>query len=180
MRSASPTESQEQAALFEWAELVKRKHPELAMMFHIPNGGSRNVIEAAHLKAQGVKAGVPDICLPVARGPYHALYIELKRKKTGKVRIEQNRWIKALNDQGNLAVVCWGMEAAQQTIISYLNLKGARHEEITLPDLHGPDADMPRTMRELPQMGRRGSGAEPGKPHDPRRRRTHQAQPRKD
>ena len=37
-------------------------------MFRIPNGGSRHPAEAARLKAQGVKAGVPDLCIPVARG----------------------------------------------------------------------------------------------------------------
>ena len=61
-------EADEQEALFAWAEYQKGKYPELELMYHIPNGGSRNKAEAARLKAQGVKPGVPDICLPVPRG----------------------------------------------------------------------------------------------------------------
>lgn len=63
-----PTEAEEQIALFEWATLQSGRFPELALLYHVPNGGSRNKIEAARLRAQGVKSGVPDLCLPVARG----------------------------------------------------------------------------------------------------------------
>lgn len=71
-------ESVEQTNLFRWAAYEQGKYPELKLMYHIPNGGSRNRLEAANLKKQGVKSGVPDICLPVARGAYHGLYIEMK------------------------------------------------------------------------------------------------------
>ena len=63
-----PSEAQEQKALFRWAELAKGGHPELGLMYATPNGGSRNPIEARHLKEQGVKPGVPDIFLPVPKG----------------------------------------------------------------------------------------------------------------
>lgn len=118
--ASNPTEAQEQKALFEWAELAKGRYPELALMYHIPNGGSRNPIEAHNLKAQGVKPGVPDICLPVPAHHYTALYIELKRRKGGKVSIEQRGWIAALNRAGNLAVVCRGWEVARGLILEYL------------------------------------------------------------
>lgn len=117
-----PTEAQEQTMLFRWAEMAKGKHPELALLYHIANGGSRNVIEARHLKEQGVKPGVPDICLPVPRGPYHALYIEMKRKKGGRVSDEQRGWLKALDRMGNMTAVCYGMDEARQIILSYLEL----------------------------------------------------------
>ena len=67
-------ESEEQICLFQWAQYQSGRYPELELMYHIPNGGSRNKYEAANLKLQGVKAGVPDICLPVARGKFHGLY----------------------------------------------------------------------------------------------------------
>jgi hypothetical protein len=57
-------EADEQKKLFRWVDFMKTEYPELDMMFHIPNGGSRNKLEAANLKKQGVRAGVPDICLP--------------------------------------------------------------------------------------------------------------------
>ena len=91
-RRTVPHEAGEQAALFAWARLAEKQHPELALLFHVPNGGRRDVIEAAHLKAQGVRAGVPDLCLPVARGGYHGLYIELKAAR-GRVQDTQREWI---------------------------------------------------------------------------------------
>ena len=71
-------EAQGQEALFTWAKMQESRYPELSLMYAIPNGGSRHVIEAANLKRQGVKAGVFDVCLPVAKGVYHGMYLELK------------------------------------------------------------------------------------------------------
>ena len=59
-------ESGHQEALFEWAAYHMDCMPELEYMHHIPNGGKRDKRTAVALKRQGVKAGVPDICLPVA------------------------------------------------------------------------------------------------------------------
>lgn len=67
MRKHRQWEASEQEHLFEWAAYMSGKYPELKLMHHIPNGGSRNSAEAANLKRQGVKAGMPDIFLPVAR-----------------------------------------------------------------------------------------------------------------
>lgn len=118
--SAAPTEAQEQESLFRWAAYNRVKYPELELMYHVPNGGGRNLIEAAHLKAQGVKPGVPDICLPVPNIKYTALYIELKRRKGGKVSDAQRGWITALNRVGCRAVVCHGWDEAREEIERYL------------------------------------------------------------
>lgn len=117
------TESQEQQLLFEWAALAVGRWPELALMYHIPNGGSRSKSEAGRFRAEGVKAGVPDICLPVARGGYHGLYIELKRVKGGRVSTAQQGWIAALRDQGYYACVCKGWDDAAGVIKKYLENK---------------------------------------------------------
>lgn len=119
-RVTVPTEAQEQKTLFEWADLAKVKYPALKLMYHIPNGGSRNAIEAKNLKAQGVKAGVPDICLPVPNKHHTALYIELKRRKGGQLSDKQRGWINALNRVGCRAVVCRGFDEAKATILEYL------------------------------------------------------------
>lgn len=117
------TESQEQQLLFEWAALSAGRWPELALMYHIPNGGSRSKAEAGRFKAEGVKSGVPDICLPAARGGYHGLYIELKRVKGGRVSPAQQGWIAALRDQGYCACVCKGWDDAAHVIKAYLENK---------------------------------------------------------
>lgn len=113
-------ESEEQRALFEWAAWSMGKWPELAMLFHIPNGGKRGKAEAGRLKAEGVSAGVPDLCLPVPRGGYHGLYIELKRIKGGEVSKSQKEWLALLNRQGYFAMVCFGWQEAARTITKYL------------------------------------------------------------
>ncbi len=116
-------EDLEQTFLFRWAAFASGKYPELDLMFHIPNGGLRSKSEAGRLKAQGVKSGVPDICLPVARGGYHGLYIELKKEHSGTVSENQKIWLSKLTHQGYYAVVCHGWEKAKETIEEYLNLR---------------------------------------------------------
>lgn len=122
-RKPIPHEANEQEALSRWVRFARCIYPELDLLYHIPNGGSRNRLEAANLKRQGVKAGVPDLCLPVARGKYHGLYIEMKYGKN-KTSDKQNEWISALTVQGYAAAVCYGWEEAQRLITKYLNLKG--------------------------------------------------------
>ena len=114
-------EEQEQTKIFLWASMQEGLYPELKLMYHIPNGGERNKVVAAKLKAAGVKAGVPDICLPVARGQYHGLYIELKIDK-GRPTQQQKEWNDALTKQGYKAVFCWGFESAIEVIKEYLRL----------------------------------------------------------
>lgn len=119
-----PTEAEEQATLFGWARMMSRKHPELLLMFHIPNGGARRQSEAARFKAEGVKAGVPDLFLPVARGSWHGLFIEMKREKGGRLSTEQRIWLDALRGQGYAAYVAYGWKDAATLIESYLNEMG--------------------------------------------------------
>ncbi len=115
-----PTEGEEQALLFSWAAMSLRKYPELGLLFHIPNGGKRGKAEAARFKAEGVKAGVPDLFLPVARGKYHGLFIELKRYKGGRVSDWQKHWLMELGWQGYRAEVARGWKEAAEIIKNYL------------------------------------------------------------
>ena len=119
-----PSEGEEQARLFSWARMQSGMRPELALLFHVPNGGSRNKAEAGRFKAEGVKAGVPDLMLPVARGGYHGLFIELKRLDGGRLRPEQKAWLDKLRAQGYRAAVCRGWEEASEEILQYLDLAG--------------------------------------------------------
>lgn len=115
-----PLEDAEQRIIFQWAAMETAAHPELGLLYAIPNGGKRAIKTAVALKKQGVKRGVPDMCLPVARGGYHGLYVELKRQKGGTVSETQKSWITALAEQGYKAVVCRGAEEAIRTIKEYL------------------------------------------------------------
>ena len=118
-------EAVDQETVFQWAALMRPRYPELYLLYHIPNGGSRNALEAANLKRQGVKAGVPDLCLPVARGKYHGLYIELKHGKNETTDL-QKKWIASLQKQDYAAAVCYGWEQAVEVISKYLEMRGKK------------------------------------------------------
>ncbi len=114
------TESGAQEMLFTWAMWQQEGRPELKLLYHVPNGGKRDAKTGRALKRQGVKAGVPDLCLPVARGGYHGLYIELKAGKN-TTSPKQKEWINDLGQQGYYAAVCRGWEEAKETIENYLD-----------------------------------------------------------
>lgn len=118
------TEAQHQSTLMDWSEQksIRAKWPELKLLHHIPNGGNRDAIDGARMKEQGVKPGVPDLHLPVARGKYHSLYIELKREDRGETSDDQDWWIEELNQQGNFCEVCHGWESARRVIEWYMTL----------------------------------------------------------
>lgn len=124
-RSPCDGEHAEQAALIRWAEFARARLPELALLHAIPNGGHRHKATAARLKAEGVRRGVPDLCLPVARSGAHGLYIELKTER-GRPTPEQLGWIRALRRQGFAAEVCHGWESARSMIEHYLSA-GPQH-----------------------------------------------------
>ena len=115
------TEHGHQVEIFRWCDLHKRKYPELQKLFAVPNAGKRTRRQGKWMKDEGMKAGVPDMCLPVARGDFHSLFIELK-SETGSLQQNQAEWIDALNEEGNMAVVCIGWEAATKTLASYLEM----------------------------------------------------------
>lgn len=112
-------EHHDQVALFRWAEYQSKRLPELALMFAIPNGGKRSKATAARLKAEGVRAGIPDICLPVARGEYHGLFIEMKAGRN-KPTQPQVAWHVRLSAKGYRVAVCYGWQAAIDVIEEYL------------------------------------------------------------
>jgi len=114
-------ESVEQSTLFQVMALAALERPELGLLFAIPNGAYTSPEYGARLKREGVKAGVPDVMLPVARGRFHGLFIEMKRREGGRVDPLQKQWAEAFSAQGYKAVTCRGWCEARQVILDYLN-----------------------------------------------------------
>ncbi|SRR6266852_4010061 len=110
----APTEEKEQKALVKWLTLKK------ITFYHIPNGGYRNAREGAKFKILGVKRGIPDLCIPLARKPYHGLYIELKRRVGGVVSLEQGKWIGLLTQLGYCVKVAYGWDEGVKIVEEYL------------------------------------------------------------
>lgn len=116
----NPTEHQEQVSVIEWVIEHEEEFPVLKTLYAIPNGGHRHMAEAIRLRDEGVRKGIPDLCLPCSRHGFNALYIEMK-SKSGSVSDDQTAMIEMLVDCGNMVVICWDALSAIQTIISYLD-----------------------------------------------------------
>lgn len=116
-------EGEEQAELL---KKVRTLYPQLGhLLIHIPNGGSRkNAYEGWRLKEQGVRAGVSDLLLPVARGGYFGLWIEFKAAPPNDAppSDSQLEWLSLMQEQGYAAHLCLGVAAALDVIIQYLKL----------------------------------------------------------
>ena len=85
-----PSESSEQIAFVNWFRI---NYPEL-IIFSVPNGGFRNVIEAKRLKDEGVLAGSCDILVLMPKGK--SLFIEFKKQVGGTISKEQKKFMKEL------------------------------------------------------------------------------------
>ncbi len=131
------TEHQHQVTVVEWCDLMARhKYPMLKWIYAVPNGGDRHKAVAAKLKAEGVKPGVPDLCLPFPKPlvaetslfpsvqifpGWHGLYIEMKSKDTkGRVSPEQKEWLDYLGVVGYKVKVAWNADEAIQIIEDYI------------------------------------------------------------
>ena len=120
MKATAPSEHHEQRTLFEWAAYTSAMEPRLRLLFAIPNGSNKSKAQAGRFRAEGLRAGVPDVCLPVASGGFHGLFVEMKRRTGGRLSPAQREWIAALQAQGYAAEVCLGWEHTRQAILDYL------------------------------------------------------------
>lgn len=128
-------EATHQRALIQWAQLTRVPHntdvePGAVVgdyLFAIPNGGKRNAREAALMRAEGVKAGVSDLMLPLARRGWHGLWIELKAPG-GSPTQAQREWAQRMDRAGYMTAVARGWHEARELIVAYLGI-GARSQQ---------------------------------------------------
>ena len=114
-------EHQIQSAIVSMSSQMERLCPDIALLFAIPNGGNRDAVTGARLKREGVKSGVPDMMLPVPRGGYCGLFIEVKTPK-GRLSVNQQSWFAALEKVGNKCIVVRSPTEAIDAIMEYLSL----------------------------------------------------------
>lgn len=123
-------ESKTQQAVMRWWKLMHRglgvADERLLMAF--PLQGVRTKANASRMKAEGMRAGTPDMFLAVPRAsepfsacaqPRHGLWIELKTE-TGNVRESQTEMLNALRSEDYGTAICYGYEAAIRAIEDYL------------------------------------------------------------
>ena len=118
VKGSPQSESSLQQFCVKWFRL---QHPDKTL-YSVPNGGIRNTVTAAILKAEGALAGVPDLFLMHPAGRYHGLYIEMKFGKNGLTAEQINFFLKA-EKEGFKCVTCWSFEEFESEINNYLNEK---------------------------------------------------------
>ena len=95
-------------------------------LFAIPNGGARSSITGALLKAEGVKAGVWDLELPIlapyrtSESKYHGLRIEVKTTG-GRLTVEQAEFGIFLDYQGSAISICRSSQSIVDSCIKYMS-----------------------------------------------------------
>ena len=125
---AGKSEGSQQKALMAWAAMNTPTYPQLKWLVHIPNGGTRNLREAVELKAQGVKAGVPDLALfyPklsfTGQNLWKGIFLEMK-VKPNKPSKEQIEWLHNLLENGYYCKVCYSWIEARDCLVNYLEGK---------------------------------------------------------
>lgn len=118
------SETQHQIRVIKWSQQpsIRQKWPELKLLYHTPNE-TLDAIERKQKLMMGMKPGVPDLFLPVARGGWYGLYIEMKTE-CGRASSDQKWWLEQLETQGYCCTVCRGWEAAVHVLEWYLGELG--------------------------------------------------------
>ena len=128
MRRATlhPLEHDLQVAVIDWWAWAHKGFglPEYAL-FAVPNAGAgAQRGQAGKMKAEGTRKGIPDLLLPVAKGDFRGLAIEMK-SATGSVKPEQREVQDWLLEQGWRVWVCRSSEQAIGAISEYLRQPAA-------------------------------------------------------
>lgn len=127
----APSEETEQIHLMMWCKWKAAQYPELETIYHVPNEGKRSAVTGSRLKEMGLRPGVPDICLPVPKAGFCALYIEMK-KHGGKPTDNQIYWLNMLDRYCNCVAICEGAEAAEELITAYLKQDHEKLDKLRL------------------------------------------------
>lgn len=117
------SEHQIQAAFVQRIKLLERRYPILKLSFAIPNAGAgAQSGQAGKLKAEGVRPGVPDWCLPVSTISCKnglGLWIEFKSAR-GRLSRAQIEYAESLRAQGHQVNVCRDDAEAERIVLDYI------------------------------------------------------------
>ena len=119
---AHKREHDEQVAIDRWALNQGNIYPGVELLYATPNAGKRTARMGAYMKAEGLRPGFPDLGLPVAKGGYHGLFMELKLVGN-KPNKNQIYWLDRLNEQGYMALAVWMYDGAIKVLEDYMTLE---------------------------------------------------------
>lgn len=107
-----------QCACVRW---FRYEYPEYrCLLYAVPNGGRRDRVSGAKLKAEGVLAGVSDLNMDVPNSRYHGLRIEMKTGK-GRQQESQKEYQLAVEKAGYKYVVCRSVDEFMGVVREYLS-----------------------------------------------------------
>jgi hypothetical protein len=121
LRPLLPSEHDMQVSVFDWAMVACRTYPDLVWLYAIPNAGKRSPQAARWMIAEGLRKGVPDVCLPAAHGGFTHLYIEHKRGNEKPLE-HQLGWHKAMRARGALVCISRSFEQSRRILVWYCEL----------------------------------------------------------
>jgi len=121
------SEHDEQTQLFQIIALYEERYPVLRWIFAIPNGGKRHPATAVRMKAEGVRRGIPDICVPYPVDEWAGCYVEMKFGK-GRLTKEQQEFIEAFQPTHKI-YVCYSAIEAAHAIGKYLGIDELKEVE---------------------------------------------------
>ncbi len=133
-KEAIPTEHQEQCEVIRFRDKSLDQFPSLKWLHAIPNGQAKTPGQRMKFKREGLTSGVSDLCLPEPRGNFSGLYIELKRRKGGRVSDEQKEFIEFVKGGNYFVRVAEGADEAIGFLKLYLSLPKRTKAAIELAD----------------------------------------------
>lgn len=113
-------ESTLQCAIIKWARVHSKIEPRLETLYSIPNGAHTGRIKGLRLVREGLKKGMPDLCLPIkGAGGAHNLFLEVKLENTYPTR-SQKECHKLLTNHGNHVVIVRSLDQAIDSFARHL------------------------------------------------------------
>ncbi len=118
-KKPSNEESRMQCEVIRWWSAMHRSLGCMEIqLFAIPNGHKRDIITAATLKREGLRAGVSDLMLAAPRRGFHGLFVELKCKG-GVVSPAQSVFQCVASGEGYCVNTCYSFDDAVASITRY-------------------------------------------------------------
>lgn len=115
-------ESRIQQSFITWCNMkvLSGEYPELALIMSIPNGAIQPRMRKRQI-AEGMQVGAPDLFLPVARGGYHGLFVEVK-SPDGRLSLQQVEMHRKLTAGKYFLAVCRNLADFIEVIRQYLTI----------------------------------------------------------
>jgi VRR-NUC domain len=128
-RASKDEEHLHQSSLIEWADATRLpdwyRSADVEfigdVLLAVPMGHIRSLSAGARIRAEGGRAGVPDLFLMISTEEGAALAIEMK-SPSGRMAPEQERWRRRLSQQGYAHAICRSVDEGMFAIKRHLRM----------------------------------------------------------